>query len=142
MWGPNIYGRLWKFHFRINFDEKNLTIQKVLLCVKHPCPWSYWSKREKNSTPKNQLSLGSFVNLVKIPKIGLKTGLSHHSPSFGLKAKVNMVSCTPGQVVLFRQLNRKCAPPISWTRIALLICQSLKGFKCFNLKKFYRLQEK
>ena len=64
--------------------------------MKHPLLWSYWIKSEKKITPQTWPATCSFVNLVKTPKIGPKTELSHHSPSFGLRAKVNMVSCTPG----------------------------------------------
>ena len=100
MRGLRIYSRQWKFHLLVNFDTQKLSIQKILVCEKHPWPWSYWSKREKKFTPQTWCVPSSFVNLVKTTKMGPKTELSHHSPSFGLRAKVNMVSYTPGQVVL------------------------------------------
>ena len=31
---------------------KKFAIEKVFVCVKHPWPWSFGSKREKKSTPK------------------------------------------------------------------------------------------
>ena len=31
---------------------KEFAIEKVFVCVKHPWPWSFGSKREKKSTPK------------------------------------------------------------------------------------------
>ena len=105
MRGPRIQSRFWKFHILVIFDVKKLLIQKILVCVKHHWPWSNWIKREKKFTPQTWCVTCSFVNMVKTPKIGPKTELSHHSPSFGLRAKVNMVSCTPGQVVLVRLLN-------------------------------------
>ena len=96
MRGPRIYSCSQKFHILVIFDVKKLSIQKILVCLKHPWPWSYWIKREKKITPQTCCVTYSFVNMVKTPKIGPKTELSHHSPSFGLRAKVNMVSCTPG----------------------------------------------
>ena len=38
----------------------------------------------------------SFVNLIKTFKIGVKTYLLHHSPSFDLGAKLDIGGSTPG----------------------------------------------
>ena len=96
MGGPKIYRCLWKIHERLNFEVKKLSNQIILVCVKGPWPWSYMSKRERISNPQTWGAACSFVNLVKTPKIGAKTWLSHCSPSFGLRAKVDVVWYTPG----------------------------------------------
>ena len=68
----------------------------------------------------------SFVNLIKNFKIGVKTYLLHHSPSFGLGAKLDIGGSTPGSVVLILLLNRKCAKKFPGLGSHIITGQSLK----------------
>ena len=73
MRGPRIWSRLLKFHILVIFDVKKLLIQKILVSLKQPWPWSYWIKREKKNIPQTWCITCNIVNLVKTPEIGPKT---------------------------------------------------------------------
>ena len=55
------------------------------------------------------------------------------SPSFGLRAKLDMVGETPGYVVLVKLLNRKCATKFPGLGSQFLSGHSLKRLLCLQL---------
>ena len=49
--GRHTFGPWHRIHVLANSDMKKFAIQKILVCGKHPCSWSYWSKWERFFIP-------------------------------------------------------------------------------------------